>query len=72
MEKKFRSEMFFPLEGSEQIVAKQSAWYIRVKTAIAANKMAPFDIEPEVNCLVQDLILIIIKNFLIAFISFII
>ncbi len=54
MEEKFKSDML-PPEESEQVITKQSAWYS--KYPMAVNKVASFDIKPEVNCLIQDLFL---------------
>ena len=47
MEDKFKKDMF-PPEEMEQQVTKQSTWYVRAKTAMASDKVVPFDIKPEV------------------------
>ncbi|CAG8433104.1 7775_t:CDS:10 [Ambispora gerdemannii] len=47
MEALFRSDMF-PEEEHAQETQKQSAWYVRAKTAIASDeKIIPFDFKPE-------------------------
>ncbi|CAG8589825.1 11649_t:CDS:10 [Funneliformis caledonium] len=46
IEGKFKVDMF-PPEETEQIASKQSAWYIRAKTAMATDKAVPLDIKPE-------------------------
>jgi hypothetical protein len=47
MEEKFKLDMFPPEETGQQ-VTKQSMWYVRAKTAMATDKVVPFDIKPEV------------------------
>ena len=46
MEAKFKKDMFPPEEVGQ--VTKQSLWYVRAKTAMATDKVVPFDIKPEV------------------------
>ncbi|RGB39698.1 hypothetical protein C1646_602802, partial [Rhizophagus diaphanus] len=46
IEDKFKEDTF-PPEETGQHVTKQSAWYVRTKTAIATDKVVPFDIKPE-------------------------
>ncbi|GBB88076.1 hypothetical protein RclHR1_14600003 [Rhizophagus clarus] len=45
MEGKFKQDMFPPEETGQ--VTKQSAWYVRAKTAAKTDKVVPFDIKPE-------------------------
>lgn len=48
IERLFDKDMF-PEEEKEQEVAKQSAWYVRAKTAMASEKAVSFDFKPTVN-----------------------
>lgn len=64
MEGKFKQDTFPPEETGQQ-VTKQSAWYVRAKTAIATDKVAPFDIKPEVMVLSNDFIVYIHITFII-------
>ncbi|RHZ74126.1 hypothetical protein Glove_227g93 [Diversispora epigaea] len=45
IEELFMKDMF-PVEEKEQEVSKQSAWYIRAKTAMASEKAVSFDFKP--------------------------
>ena len=52
MEVRFKEDMF-PPEEVGQVTTKQSLWYVRTKTAMAADKVVPFDIKPEVIILIS-------------------
>lgn len=69
MESIYQAEMVM-MKDPEQETSKQSAWYVNVKTAIATQKVAPFDIKPAVihifffayDCYILNLYILFLKT----------